>query len=52
MCVVTGKIMSHVSDIAHALYKARNPVIDGFFITITSLNDVLKLVIQLNIDLQ
>ena len=28
---------------AHALGKARNPFIDGFYIIISSLNDVLKL---------
>ena len=34
---MTGKI---VSGMAHALYKARNPVTDGFYIIISSLNDV------------
>ena len=40
---MTGKIVSHVSGMAHALYKAKNPVTDGFYIIISSLNDVLKL---------
>ena len=40
---MTGKIVSHMSGMAHALYKARNPVTDGFYIIISSLNDVLKL---------
>ena len=39
---MTGKIVSHVSGM-HALYKARNPVTDGFYIIISSLNDVPKL---------
>ena len=34
---------SCVSGMAHALYKARNPVTDGFCIIISSVNDVLKL---------
>ena len=42
---MTGKIVSHGSGMAHTnlLYKARNPVTDGFYIIISSLNDVLKL---------
>ena len=33
---MTGKIVSHVSGMAHALYKARNPVTDGFYIRWTT----------------
>ena len=41
--VVVGKIVPHLSSMARALYKARNTVIDGFYIIISSLNNVLKL---------